>query len=885
MHAVDIREAAELQAGGLENMEKIRLNDTWVKFPFVPYPAQENFISKLLESLKTGKSALLESPTGTGKTLCLLCGSLAWLDLEKKYQEVPDLRLINESDPVSDDKISLEQMTESDLKSLKTYKIYFCSRTHSQIRQAIHEFQNTGYQHLRSTVLASRRHLCIHPSAQKAGDKLDNKCRKLRKSQGCSEPVPEVIPDIEDSARKCGSCKTEHPCPFYKNFEEMKKKKTDVLFTMAGAFDQKSLIEKCKKYRVCPFYMSRYLKANADIIFLPYSYIFNPHILKGLELDLKNAVIIIDEGHNIESVCEVNASFDMTVVDVENCRRELNTYSRKLQQVKVENPMLFAKLPEEKLVRELEKIMIKLRHSLESMEAGSAKTGQFCLTIFSEAGFTKTDWPRLLQNLRDIAQFCGGNDLKVEGMRKIQNVVYNVYFLDCDDYGSSQEATLEKSFQFFKEVLTPEDEEKGKKPKISFWCFDAGVIMRFLQKEGVHSFIVTSGTLSPLPPLRRSLGITFEIELQNDHVIKKNQVLALSIASVDGTILNANYENRQKNGKQLYPAFGKLVLKVANFSPKGLLVFFTSGKAKEECLKSWGNYSYQTSTLYDAINKIKPIHEEPKDAAKLPALQKLFSQDIEDHGSNGACMIGVLRGKVSEGLDFKDDLGRAVIIFGIPYLNCTDDNIFHKKAHIHDKNGENAEDEWYTSEAVRPVNQALGRIIRHQGDYGVVVLADERYTDDYISYYTKNDVNPDLPGWLKETKEEVSFSQIGSYLGDFFEAIPSKMKDIKIQIELEQENMRQKHKNEMEKEEYPSNSFHALGSMIAVEKEKNETLRSEIYNLGHKVQEACAKTNELQADIAKIKAQLGLKESTNTVDDNSDCESTGDGEWLGDSWE
>ena len=63
----------------LATMPKLHLSGVTVEFPFEPYKCQETFMTKLLEALEGGKNALLESPTGTGKTLCLLCGALAWL--------------------------------------------------------------------------------------------------------------------------------------------------------------------------------------------------------------------------------------------------------------------------------------------------------------------------------------------------------------------------------------------------------------------------------------------------------------------------------------------------------------------------------------------------------------------------------------------------------------------------------------------------------------------------------------------------------------------------------------------------------------------------------------------------------------------------------------
>ncbi|GFR40211.1 hypothetical protein Agub_g777, partial [Astrephomene gubernaculifera] len=49
-----------------------------VEFPFEPYPCQRDFMESVITALQQGKNALLESPTGTGKTLCLLCSTLAW---------------------------------------------------------------------------------------------------------------------------------------------------------------------------------------------------------------------------------------------------------------------------------------------------------------------------------------------------------------------------------------------------------------------------------------------------------------------------------------------------------------------------------------------------------------------------------------------------------------------------------------------------------------------------------------------------------------------------------------------------------------------------------------------------------------------------------------
>lgn len=99
-----------------------------------------------------------------------------------------------------------------------------------------------------------------------------------------------------------------------------------------------------------------------------------------------------------------------------------------------------------------------------------------------------------------------------------------------------------------------------------------------------------------------------------------------------------------------------------------------------------------------------------------------------------ALMMGIARGKVSEGMDFRDEECRLVVIVGVPFQAARDPRVLAKKeynsAHAARPTGGadlQPGDSWYAMQAFRALNQCVGRCIRHRDDHGAVLLLDTRY--------------------------------------------------------------------------------------------------------------------------------------------------------------
>ncbi|KAJ6653702.1 hypothetical protein lerEdw1_008828 [Lerista edwardsae] len=154
--------------------------------------------------------------------------------------------------------------------------------------------------------------------------------------------------------------------------------------------------------------------------------------------------------------------------------------------------------------------------------------------------------------------------------------------------------------------------------------------------------------------------------------------------------------------------------------------------------------------LWEKLELIKTVTVEPKggDKADFDVLLQIYYDAIKcKNGKDGALLIAVCRGKVSEGLDFSDDNARAVITIGIPFPNVKDLQVELKRKYNdqHSKvRGLLPGSHWYEIQAYRALNQALGRCIRHKSDWGALILVDDRFRKNPPKYITG------LSKWIRQ---------------------------------------------------------------------------------------------------------------------------------------
>lgn len=223
------------------------------KLVFFPHddirPIQDELMHLIESGLENKKHVIVHAPTGLGKTAATLSPALSFA-------------------------MNKDNAT-----------VFFLTSRHTQHRIVIDTLKKIkekfGFD-FTSTSIIGKKYMCLQPNVDQLGSNdFSEYCKSLREKDEC-----EYYSRARDKTNVSGSAL----------LEELKR---------ISPVPVEELVERCRKEDICPYDLALSLCAKSRVIVSDYYYLFNPSIrdifFRRIGKSLSDAVIIVDEGHNLPS--------------------------------------------------------------------------------------------------------------------------------------------------------------------------------------------------------------------------------------------------------------------------------------------------------------------------------------------------------------------------------------------------------------------------------------------------------------------------------------------------------------------------------------------------------------------------------------------------------
>ncbi|XP_029922829.1 Fanconi anemia group J protein isoform X2 [Myripristis murdjan] len=619
----------------------------------------------------------------------------------------------------------------------KIPKIFFGTRTHKQITQITHEMKRTLYSSVPMTILSSRDHTCVNPDVAPHANRHE-RCKELLEA------------------------KDGRSCHYYRKVHKMQDQSTlQWVHGLHQAWDIEDLVGLGKRLRSCSYFAARELMQGASIVFCPYNYLLDPLIRENMDISLDGQILVLDEAHNIEDCARESASYTLDQNSLLMARDDLDSMVNSNIRPSHHEPLRAFCYSIFNWMQESQSLLSQ--RGFET--ACKVWTGKEVLGIFHGIGITAGTFGMLKTHLTKVLEkeerVGPGNEDTVLvpvinsatiSVLKSLFMVLDFLYKDNCKFAEDYRVALQQSYAWTNQTQPDVPDAQGffARPRhrrrqtirvktevltLSFWCLNPAVAFSDLGGS-VHSIVLTSGTLSPMGSFSSELGVQFSIQLEASHVISKSQVWVGTVGSgPQGRKLCATFQHAETYAFQ--DEVGALLLHICQTVAKGVLCFLPSYKMLDKLRDRWTN-----TGLWEKLEERKTVITEPRGGGKgdFDELLQTYYDAIRHCGErDGALLIAVCRGKVSEGLDFTDDNARAVVTIGIPFPNIKDLQV-ELKMRYNDQHcktrGLLSGHRWYEIQAYRALNQALGRCIRHKNDWGALILVDDRFGNNPNKYIT-----------------------------------------------------------------------------------------------------------------------------------------------------
>lgn len=549
---------------------------------------------------------------------------------------------------------------------------------------------------------------------------------------------------------------------------------------------------------LCAYFATKESAKYADILCVPYTSLLSETAREslGLDLNLDRSIILFDEAHNI---AETFASLNTVALTLEEISDAIEALEKYLQfyKLRLSTSTIYYINQISQILKNLKKFVLKRVDVLSvqaaypppsSTQTSSPLTEEIAVSaLLSEIKCLDYDLGRLkivieeCELTRKLYRFASKKKEDAKGGSVAGSGVTNQTSVTTARYtnlekifgfclsllrGYRYEAAI--SLEVESGVLTPAQENPPRpststspdkphqnaqspgrdlsKIKLTYFPLDIGPLFSDLVNK-THAVLFTGGTMKPKGLLERVLATCSKKVVGRDFpaVVPLHNVNCTVLSSLPSADLHFVQGNSAKIEQNL-AAVADLLVGLDTKIPGGVIAFFTS---------------YQVLAKFRELAAAKLEQRSKRkaffDSSGSSGIFEKYSEAIKNSLQSGgpyAYLFTVMGGKLSEGINFKDELARGVVLVGLPYPNRYASEIKLRMAYFdttcqHKATGQPTSfsgAEYYQSQCMKVVNQTVGRAVRHSKDYASIILIDRRFA--------QNSVLGGMPDWVTAHKQE-----------------------------------------------------------------------------------------------------------------------------------
>ncbi|XP_048559091.1 ATP-dependent DNA helicase DDX11-like isoform X2 [Triticum urartu] len=746
-------------------------------FPFAPYPIQSEFMSFLYSALSSGPRALalLESPTGTGKTLSIICSALQWLlDHRDAAPERANGSALAAAGGEDDDEPDwMRDFTPLPPKKGTSKK----SETHPWRRQGTRK----------------------EGGSEKSGGIGENDGEEFLVDEYESDGEEGTRPHAAGKRAHCGGGAGGSSSSESDDEEEEEEATPKVYFTSRTHSQLSQFVRELKrtdfsgKLRTVCLGSRKSLCINMDVQKLGSASRINERCLE-LQKNKKSSKIKVEgdnkKGHRTKTSCrcpmlrnrslqkqfrsEVSDHGALDIEDLAQIGRKIGTCPyygardmvRSADLVVLPYQSLLLKSARESLGLNLKNSVViideahNLADSLTSMYnskvTSSQVSGYANKLFFTENGVGDLNHGQQHGEGSSITSFQALADF-------LRSLLY------CNDDGRIIVARHK-----------PGGHSEDAYIKFVMLCAEK----TFSEvTDDAHAVIMAGGTLQPIEETRLRLFpglLPSDIKFFScNHIVPPESILPIAV-TCGPSGKKFDFSHSSRSSPTMIEELGRFLCNIVTIVPEGIVMFFSSYDYEKQVYDAW-----MASGTFSKISKKKHVFREPRSSVDVEmilnkykeAIQSCCSKGSGDTSVNGALLMAVVGGKISEGINFSDGMGRCVVMVGLPYPSPDDVELMETIKHIGNysstssvaeddeslsredeckvepgfgilrKSGKSGQ-EYYENLCMKAVNQCIGRAIRHVNDYAAMLLVDSRYSHTSSGRGFSCPVEK-LPQWIK----------------------------------------------------------------------------------------------------------------------------------------